>query len=481
MSSELEQRGAGGAENRVDERETEALEVPRARRHLGQICAGAAGIIQTVSAVTGEVRGGLAAAAVVQGLAGYAERQSEDERHYQAQRLTSVLQEKALAQDLKHHDRDRRMHSQAILADLREHDKEADRDLWEQRTERFQTLMTISSLLFGACVALAVEGPGNMPEELGEISLELRESVRDAPIVVDLAALHYGLLGAGLGLNVCVVLGCRRITQLFAEFMDERLRGQAAINKDMREAAAQLMAALDRRGGEEEKDESAPPDSVERCEDKLAKALERQYIVKHDLSGHDKSYECFADWYDKRCRFLEWFVERCFHFTMGAMLLALATFTYAHLCHDDELEYAPSAPPSYAPTPVPTCHDDELECPTVAARTRTTKANSAWYAFAYALLPFAASAIIIPQWAGETWLEVREALGWRETLGAAGAVAGAAVARSPEVGLVLGLIVGYIAGALAACVAWFGSWLGSCKNEPPKPRKRLSGENKHDT
>ena len=232
--------------------------------------------------------------------------------------------------------------------------------------------------------------------------------MRHAPIVVELAALHYGLLGAGLGLNVCVVLGCRRITQLFAEFMDERLRGQAAINKDMREAAAQLMAALDRRGGEEEKDESAPPDSVERCEDKLAKALERQYIVKHDLSGHDKSYECFADWYDKRCRFLEWFVERCFHFTMGAMLLALATFTYAHLCHDDELEYAPSAPPSYAPRRCRRATTTSWSARRQQRVRERRKPTSAWYAFAYALLPFAASAIIIPQWAGETWLEVRE-------------------------------------------------------------------------
>ena len=93
------------------------------------------------------------------------------------------------------------------------------------------------------------------------------------------------------------------------------------------------MAALDRPGGEEKKDERASPDQdVDQCERKLAKALEQQYIVK--LSGYDKSYECFADWYDKRCQSLEWFVERCFHLTTGAMLAALATFTYAHLRRD---------------------------------------------------------------------------------------------------------------------------------------------------
>ena len=151
----------------------------------------------------------------------------------------ALNKDQALHEDAKGHDetllekafaRDRLLHAQAVLTDLREHDKEADRDLWEQRTERFQTLMTISSLLFGACVALAVEG--KLPADPGEIALELHEWAWRDPdggpgeIAVELAALHYGLLGAGLGVNVCVVLGCGASAALRRP-MDERLRGQA--------------------------------------------------------------------------------------------------------------------------------------------------------------------------------------------------------------------------------------------------------------
>ena len=103
------------------------------------------------------------AAAATAGLASAVAQSSNDnERHKQAQTLTSKLQDQALYEG-KHH------HVQAILADLREHDKEADRDLWEQRSERFQTLMTISGLLFAGAFALAVEG--QLPGEPGVIDI----------------------------------------------------------------------------------------------------------------------------------------------------------------------------------------------------------------------------------------------------------------------------------------------------------------------
>ena len=46
----------------------------------------------------------------------------------------------------------------ALLSVCASQDREADRDLWEQRTERFQMLMTVSSLLISGGFALAVEG-----------------------------------------------------------------------------------------------------------------------------------------------------------------------------------------------------------------------------------------------------------------------------------------------------------------------------------
>ena len=116
----------------------------------------------------------------------------------------------ALAQERALHDAslrvDHRLHFEGILADLREQDREADRDLWEQRTERFQLLLTVSSLLTAGGFALAVEG--TLPPESDAV-----------------APLHYFLLALGFGLQL-VILGCLSLTARFAEFMDLRVPKQ---------------------------------------------------------------------------------------------------------------------------------------------------------------------------------------------------------------------------------------------------------------
>ena len=75
----------------------------------------------------------------------------EDQQH-----TTSLEQDRVLHAESLHVDH--RLHFEGILSDLREQDREADHDLWEQRTERFQMLMTVSSLLISGGFALAVEG-----------------------------------------------------------------------------------------------------------------------------------------------------------------------------------------------------------------------------------------------------------------------------------------------------------------------------------
>ena len=110
---------------------------------------------------------------------------AQDRQHHaEAQGLSASLQQQAMAQDARqhrqglwreqqqyeqglHHDMrlhsealrvDQRLHFEGILSDLREQDREADHDLWEQRTERFQMLMTVSSLLISGGFAMSVEG-----------------------------------------------------------------------------------------------------------------------------------------------------------------------------------------------------------------------------------------------------------------------------------------------------------------------------------
>ena len=125
------------------------------------------------------------------------------------------------------------------------HDSDAQRqfdfhtgDLWEQRTERFQTLMTVSGLLFAGAFALAVEG--DLPREArNDCAFPTPRS--DHPNCLKLVTLHYSLLASAFGLHLCVISGCLCITRLFSEFMDVRLKGQAVIKRNMKRYSVLLL------------------------------------------------------------------------------------------------------------------------------------------------------------------------------------------------------------------------------------------------
>ena len=64
--------------------------------------------------------------------------------------------------------------------------------------------------------------------------------------MIEVAAVHYVLLAGGLGLQLCVVMGCLALTGRFAEFMDLRVQKQQLINKDLRRAAMRIMGEVRR-------------------------------------------------------------------------------------------------------------------------------------------------------------------------------------------------------------------------------------------
>ena len=155
-------------------------------------------------------------------------------RHKQTQLLTASLQRDAINQDrLLHRDSlradqelhrrsihvDKVLHLKTILTDLLEADKEADRDLWEQRTERFQTLMTVSGLLFAGAFALAVEG--DLPREARDDC-----AFGSGSDCLKLVTLHYSLLASAFGLHLCVISGCLCITRLFGAVWKSNFRRQ---------------------------------------------------------------------------------------------------------------------------------------------------------------------------------------------------------------------------------------------------------------
>ena len=106
------------------------------------------------------------------------------------------------------------------------HDSDAQRqfdfhtgDLWEQRTERFQTLMTVSGLLFAGAFALAVEG--DLPREARDDC-----AFGSGSDCLKLVTLHYSLLASAFGLHLCVISGCLCITRLFGAVWKSNFRRQ---------------------------------------------------------------------------------------------------------------------------------------------------------------------------------------------------------------------------------------------------------------
>ena len=192
----------------------------------------------------------------------------------------------ALAQERALHDAslrvDHRLHFEGILADLREQDREADRDLWEQRTERFQLLLTVSSLLTAGGFALAVEG--TLPPESDAV-----------------APLHYFPLALGFGLQLCVILGCLSLTARFAEFMDLRVHKQQLLNKDLRRVAVRML------------DAEVPRSRRGRPHRQQVRARAPPAVCDRDVRRRPPGapHLEFKDWYEQRCVALAIFVESC--------------------------------------------------------------------------------------------------------------------------------------------------------------------------
>jgi acyl-CoA-binding protein len=229
--------------------------------------------------------------------------QANHDQHALAQSLSSKLQREAMALEKK-------LHLQSILSDLREHDKEADRDLWEQSTDRYTLLMTVSSLLLAGGFALAVEG--NLPEEPGMIS------------IFEVGVLYHFFLAAGFGFHFCVIFGCMKLTSRLREFMEERIYGQAEINKEVRRAAVQLMCE---------------PDCAAAHEEALHYALRKQFVVETCTREQNRRHVWgFKDWYSEHCKTLDSYVYVCNTCGTVAMMLAVVGYMYAHLVPDNENE-----------------------------------------------------------------------------------------------------------------------------------------------
>ena len=276
-------------------REAELVEVTPLRRSAGLV-ASAVGAAAGFVASSGDTT---IAAATAASLAAFTERQGENERHKQTQQLTASLQRDAINQDrLLHRDSlradqelhrrsihvDKVLHLKTILTDLLEADKEADRDLWEQRTERFQTLMTVSGLLFAGAFALAVEG--DLPREArNDCAFPTPRS--DHPNCLKLVTLHYSLLASAFGLHLCVISGCLCITRLFSEFMDVRLKGQAVIKRNMKRYSVLLLGMHEN---------SLDSTEVEEAERRLDDALRQQCVIETSRRGTSDGGEATFAW-----------------------------------------------------------------------------------------------------------------------------------------------------------------------------------------
>lgn len=276
----------------------------------------------------------------------------------------------SLSQERRLHEKamrvDHRLHFEGILADLREQDREADRDLWEQRTERFQMLMTVSSLFTTGGFALAVEG--QLPADPGcwDLSGSGERACGTSALHIEVAALHYVLLACGFGMQLCVVMGCLALTSRFAEFMDMRVQKQQLLNKDLRRVAVKMLGSDAERAGTSIDDDQ---ETIARFE----KVLRQQYVIETCDSGHSGRHIWnFNDWYRQRCALLANLVEISFRLGMLGLLGAILTFVFAHLQRADP--------------------------------ETSVQSSSAWLGFATTLGVLIFAAIAAPQLVGSSWM-----------------------------------------------------------------------------
>ena len=315
----------------------------------------------------------------------------QDRRHHrEAQGLSTQLQREAMMQEARQHRQalwredkqmrhtlehdqrlhedalrvDHRLHFEGILATLREQDREADHDLWEQRTERFQMLMTVSSLLIAGGFALVVEG--QLPTDpgcwdlFGSGKTNCSEPGRVA--MIEVAAVHYVLLASGLGFLLGCVMGCLALTGRFAEFMDLRVQKQQLLNKDLRRAAVKMIGDVEHRSITEDRETIR----------KFEKVLRQQYVIETcDASSAQRHVWNFQDWFTQRCQVLARLVEFSFRMGLFSMLSAIMTFQYAHLERGDA----------------------EV----------SVQSSAAWQGFAWTLGMLIVLAITVPQIVGSSW------------------------------------------------------------------------------
>ena len=260
----------------------------------------------------------------------------EARQHRQALWREQQMMDRSLAQERRLHRSalrvDHRLHFEGILADLREQDREADRDLWEQRTERFQMLMTVSGLLVAGGFTLAAEAQMPAAEGCWAFNNPTNKLCGDADAGGDpggistITVVYYVLLAVGLGLQFCNIMGCLSLISRFAEFMNLRVQKQQLINKDLRRVALRMLGEDSSRSPEEDED------NVVRFE----MLLRKQYVIETCEGGHaGKHVWDFDDWYKQRCTMLQVFSETCFRLGFYALMGAICTYIYAIMYRGD--------------------------------------------------------------------------------------------------------------------------------------------------
>jgi hypothetical protein len=330
--------------------------------------AGVAGFVAAMATGVGEIIGaGAGVAGIASGgakLIGQVADKSTAQEQVRAQLSQSAYQfeqDKGLSRrahfrDLKN---DLRSHQEEVLQELREAQKEADRDQWEMTNDRFQTIITSASVLLAGAGSIIVEGL--LPAESEEwVQVAYAAST----------SLSFGMLLIAV---VCGMVTTNRI----ADFMSMRARAQREVLSTIRHKARQLEQSVDARklvnGGCERTNDGYEllseldlDDLVERQAEPLLhtpakngreEKKEKNFADhRHELNEvihrrfavwvgrrTNQTYLNFEDYYERNCGVLKRAVDACFLTGTVSLLFSLSLYVWSNLHDNAEPDTTPGA------------------------------------------------------------------------------------------------------------------------------------------
>ena len=227
---------------------------------------------------------------------------------------------------------------QDVTTQLRESQKEADRDLWEQQNNQMQSVMMVGALLLAGAFQLCVEG--QLPPHSGNLLLlEKLLPNEDGPRLV---VVYYFAVGGALSLLLMSILSAVIFTTRMSRYMFARTFKQQRTLRELRKIA---YTQLERMYNDEKGQESNRAETYTRELKEMRKDFSRRlwgtpvlYSDWKKIQSGGRHIVGFEEWYEFNGDSLFWITKNCFEGGAMFLMFAIGLYVEAHLVNGDEDE-----------------------------------------------------------------------------------------------------------------------------------------------